>query len=165
MTGRLLMATWPFNTSFWPCRNSHMLKHSMSILLLFSTLVQGPLHREQVPAHQHRKVPWLHYAACCPQLQGLAVDQLLPCLYWMVLQLKFFSHLAAALITLILVQCPSFGFMVGLSLKKHLLWRAHQSWSGWVSINSVQGTPWARKIWLTLINRSRGDTYLMHHLY
>lgn len=79
---------------------------------------------------------------CCPlpTIRGLAMDQLLPCLYWMVLAQILHRHLAAALITLILVQCPSFGFTVGLSPKQHLLWRRHQSRSGWVSINSVQGT-------------------------
>lgn len=118
------------NASFWPQRHAHMSKHSMSVLLL-STSVQGPLLGNKPQNTNKEKMPWLCYATSCPQLRAWLWTSFFhvstercsgskpsrPSCY-------FLSSFP------IPVWCPFFGFTVEVSQKKHLLWRADQSRSG-----------------------------------
>lgn len=126
------------NASFCPKRSTHMSKNSMSVLLL-STSVQGPLLGNKPQNTNKGKMPWLCYATRCPQLRSWLWTNFFhvstkrcsgsnpsrPSCY-------FLSSLP------IPVWCPFFGFAVELSQKQHLIWRAHQSQSGWVSITQFK---------------------------
>lgn len=115
-----------------------MSKHSMSVLLL-STSVQGPLLGNKPQNTNKEKMPWLCYATSCPQLRAWLWTSFFhvstercsgskpsrPSCY-------FLSSFP------IPVWCPFFGFTVEVSQKKHLLWRADQSRSGWVSITQFK---------------------------
>lgn len=151
MTARLLMATGP-------CRSSHMSKHGMSVLLLFSTSVQGFRHGEQASEHQHRK------DAACNYRPG----------YWLVTSMSLVNNAPAQILRSHLAASSHHSWLWYSDIPSASWWKdwdQRSTWFGgqsilkWLGINQLSS-----RSTLSLedvadhINVSRRDTYLMQQL-
>lgn len=133
-----------------------MSKHSMSFLMLVLPQSKALLHMGNKPQNANtEKMPWLCYAACCPQLQAWLWTSFFMAPLKSVWAQILKCHLGAALIT------PDSGTTLFLWLHSRKMEPKEpltsENRSILVDVNSVQGELYL-KMWLAL-SRDQEETH------